>query len=168
MGVLSLLGLKVPAWVYEVVAGILIAALIAGYLEHRGALGEIAKLQKSSVKVQQDAQKEIDRNNTDHAKEVTANEAKTKAAVDAANHLGDALDNSVRQFDAYRRAHPAVASPPGGSAAAGLGECGAQSCSDLAVQLAERGDELARSNGELAAALQGAQRERDALTGLPK
>jgi preprotein translocase subunit SecD len=164
----AIFGSKVGRVIAEIVLAL---ALIGGamlYLEHRGAEKVMAKLEKSSDEVKQQAAKQIATNNADHAAKVKTNEATTQAALDAAHKLGDALDDSVRQFDAYRRAHPAVARSASGPAAAEPGECGTRSCSDIIVFLGQRGDDLARSVAELTAILQGAQRERDSLTGLPK
>lgn len=135
------------------------------YLEHRGATQELAKLQKSSTALIAKAAAEVERETALHAADVEANQEKLNATQAANAALSDALDKRVRDFDAYRRSHPAVQNSAGGPVAASSGECGAQSCADLAVQLAERGNDLARSNGELVAALQAAQRDRDALTG---
>lgn len=161
-------GSKIGRILAEIALGLLLLSCTVLYLEHRGAAKVMAKLEKSSDQVKQDAKDEIDRNNRNHAAEVKTNVDTTKAAVGAANALSAALDLSVRNFDAYRRAHPAVASAGGGSAATGLGECGAQSCGDLASAALQDGDQLTGSNAELSGVLQGCQRERDALTGLPK
>jgi hypothetical protein len=154
-------------------AGVL--ALLAGWMAYErthlideGEARELAKMAKSSQQLLAQAKARIATQDQDHAAFVASNRSQTDVLLKANSTLSDTLDQRVRDFDAYRRAHPDVSRAAGGPAATGAGECGAQSCGDLAVQLARRGNELARSNGELTAALQASQRDRDALTGLPK
>ena len=163
-----LTGISVPTWVMELAVGL---ALLGGgilYFEHRGAREELGKLQVSSAALVAKAEKTIRAETEKHAADNAANLEKLDAANRDNAALGSALDQRVRDFDAYRRAHPDVPRPAGGPAAPVGGECGAQSCSDLAVQLAERGNDLARSVADLTAALQAAERDRDSLTGLPR
>jgi hypothetical protein len=164
----AIFGSKVGRTIAEALLVILIVGAAMLYLEHRGAEREVVKLQKSSATLIAKSNADIAKTNADHAAENTANQEKLHAAVTASNTLSDALDNRVRDFDAYRRAHPAMASPVGGSIAASAGECGARSCGDIAAELAVRGDDLARNSGVLSASLQACQRDRDSLTGLPK
>lgn len=164
----KLFDLNIPQWVIEIIAVLGIAGAAVLYLEHRGATDELAKLKSSSAKLLTKAQAAIDKETQAHAAEVAANQEKTDAALKAYDAVSGMLDDRVRDFDAYRASHPDLPRPAGGPAAAPDRSCGTQSCGDLAVQLAERGNDLARSVGELSATLQSCQRDRDALTGLPK
>lgn len=153
--------------VVEVVAvlGLLGSAVL--YLEYRGAVGELGKLQKSSTKLLAKADEKIKQQTVDHAAFVADNRSTTNALLDRNKSLSDTLDKLVRDSNAYRASHPDVPRPPGGPAAAPARDCGSLSCGDLAVLLAERGNDLFRSSGELDASLRSCQHERDSLTGLP-
>jgi hypothetical protein len=169
VSLLKLIGLGgVPAWVVEAIAIVALSGTVSLYLMHRGAARELAKLHTSSVKLQDKANKDIAQETAAHAADNAANQETLNATLKDYGVLSDTLDQRVRDFDAYRRSHPDVARPAGGSVPAGSGECGTEPCADLAVRLAERGDDLARSVGELAPALQACQRDRDSLNGLPK
>ncbi|MDE2097029.1 MAG: hypothetical protein KGL39_07270 [Patescibacteria group bacterium] len=168
----GLFGLSgIQAKIVEVVAVVLIAvstyAAFALHFEHKGALGELAKLQKSSTELLAKAQRDIQTETAKHAADVKANKETTDAAIAAANALSDALDQRVRDFDAYRASHPDVPRSAGGPDAAGGGECGLISCGELASQALQDANRLARSSADLSAALQSCQRDRDSLTGMP-
>jgi len=163
----KLFGVGIPAWVVEVIA---VLALVGGgilYFEHRGASGELAKLQASSTKLIAKAQGKIAAEAKRHQSDNAANQEKLNDALVSNNDLTTRLASSLRDFEAYRRAHPDVPRPTSGPVAASSGECGARSCGDLAEELAVRGNELAGSVGELSANLSACQRDRDSLTGLP-
>lgn len=155
----------------DLLYGGLIVALLIGFgvfVHHERALGaahEVATLQASSAKLNAAADAKVAAltaaHNQENEENATVREAQLRAGVALSAQLG-----SVRNsFDAYRRSHPDVAGPAGGPAAAGGGECGATSCGDLASQLLQAGSDLARSNADLSAVLQSAQRDRDSLTG---
>ncbi|HEV2178360.1 MAG TPA: hypothetical protein VGU20_31180 [Stellaceae bacterium] len=163
----GLFGIKVPAWLIEAVLAFLLIAGAALYLEHRGAREELAKLQESSTKLLDQAKKDIQTQTDRHTADVKANEGKTDAAIAAANALSDALDQRVRDFDAYRASHPDVPRSSGEPGAAGGGECGLVSCGELAGRALQDGNRLARSVVDLSAELQSCQRDRDSLNGLP-
>lgn len=168
MSILSMIGLGgVPAWVVEGVAILALLGTSILYFEHKGATHELAKLQVSSTELIKQANDHIADLTKTHVADVAANMERRNADLKLVGILSDDLDQRVRDFDAYRRKHPDVARAPGGQQPAGGGECGNRPCSDIIVQLAGRGDELARSNGELAATLQSCQRERDSLVGKP-
>ena len=166
MSLLAAIGIPVPAWAVEIVAVVALLGSGALYFEHKGKEIEIDYLKAESQELIKSAEGQIKSINERHAAEVAANQEKLNAATAANNALADQLDQRVRDFDAYRRAHPAVASTPGVAGPARSGECGAFDCGELAVRLASTGDELARSNGLLVASLQSCQRDRDSLTGL--
>lgn len=163
----SLFGINVPRWVIEAV---LVALVLGGavlYLEHRGAQHELAKLQVSSARVLKQAKDQINAATASYAAAQLTNQEKLHAATAANAALESELTQRVRDFAAYRRAHPDVARSNGAAVATSSGECGARSCGDLAQELAERGTELAGSAGQAAAALESCQRDRDSLTGKP-
>lgn len=161
-------GIKVPAWVIEIVLAALLVGSAALYLEHHGAAGELAKLQKSSAALIESARVEVAKEAAQHAADVQANTEKLNAALAANTDLNTQLAQRVRDFNAYRASHPDVSRPAGGSVTTVNGECGHQSCGDLAGQLAAAGNQLARSVGDLSASLEACQRDRDSLTGLPR
>lgn len=164
----SIFGSKVGRFIAELVLVLALAAAVILHYEHKGATEELGKLTTSSAALVAKANKDIAQETAAHVADVKANQEKTNAAIAANTALSAQLDSRVRDFDAYRRAHPDVPRSSGGPSAAQPGSCGATSCGDLAVQLAERGNDLARSDGELAASLQSCQRDRDSLTGLPE
>lgn len=164
----TLLGSKVGRWIAEaLVIGLLLTAAIL-HFEHKGATEELGKLQTSSTKLIKQANADIVKETAAHAADVKANQEKADAALTANTALALDRDQRVRDFDAYRRAHPDVPRAGSEPAVAGAGECGATSCGDLASRLAKAGNELADSQGQLIATLQSCQRDRDSLTGLPK
>ena len=164
----KMFGISIPAWIIEAV---LIASLATGaylWIEHRGASEELSKLKTSSAALIVKANADIAKETAAHAADVKANQEKLDAALATATIANNALADSVRGFDAYRRQHPDVPRPAGGPVATSGGECGDTSCGDLASRLAKVGDELAASQGQLVATLQSCERDRDSLTGLPK
>lgn len=164
----KLFGSTAGKWIAEILFALLAVGGVVLYLEHRGATQELTKLQKSSAALVQQTEQ---RNALDYDKyqaAATANQEKTNAALSANASLSARLADSVRGFDAYRRAHSPVASPTGAGGATSSGECGSEDCGAVVERLAVRGNELAGSDGALSADLQSCQRDRDALTGEPK
>jgi hypothetical protein len=166
--ILGLFGLNVPAWAVELVAIVAIGCGVYFGLVHKGKAEELAKLQASSAALVH----KITAENLAISKAYAAKQAETQEklnnATAAQNAAVDVLAERVRDFDAYRRAHPDVARPAGPGGAAPAGECGDRPCGEVAVQLAEGGNGLARAVAGLIPALQACQADRDALTGLPK
>lgn len=170
----KLFGLNLPAWVVEVAAAAAIAATALLWFAHHERGIELAKLQKSGRELEAKVEKA-------NAATTAAYEAGSKSnqeKLDAAHHDVDAVssqrDAVASAFALWVRQHPGsnpdpgVARPPGQPAAAGNGECGPRSCADLAVQLVQDGDNLARDLGLVTADLYACQRDRDSLTGLPR
>lgn len=151
--------------------GAAIITLLIGagvFVHHERALGaahELAALKASSDKLNKAADAKVAALTADHNQENEENANIREAQLRAGVALSAQLSSVRNQFDAYRRSHEAVGGAAGGPAAAGSGECGAQSCGDLASQLLQAGSDLARSNADLTAVLQSAQRDRDSLTG---
>lgn len=164
----TIFGSKVGRFIAELLLVLALVGAAVLHFEHKGATEELGKLKTSSVALVAKANAEIAKETTAHAADVKANQEKTDAALVANTALSAQLDSRVRDFDAYRRLHPDVPRAGGVTAATSAGECGATSCGDLVVRLAERGNELADSQGRLVASLQSCQRDRDSLTGLPE
>lgn len=164
----GIFGSKVGRFLAELVLVLILITAVILHFKHEGAKEIIAKLQTSSAQLVAKANTDIAREVSQHQADVKANQEKTDAALAANTALQSDLDQRVRDFDAYRRAHPNVPRAASGSVAALGGECGALSCGDLASALAAAGNELADSQGQLTASLQSCQRDRDSLTGLPK
>lgn len=170
----SLLGLSTTRELRLALCGVVLAAIGAWmayerfHLIDEGEARQLAKMKVSSDKLLATAQANIVKETEAHAADVAANQVKLDEQLKANSVLSDALNKRVRDFDAYRRQHPALAGSPGGPSSASPGECGAISCGDLASQSLQDSDELARSVGELRAVLQSAQRERDSLIGIQK
>jgi hypothetical protein len=164
----SIFGSKLGRFIAEVLAAVALVAIFVLHYEHKGATEELGKLQQSSAALIAKANEDIAKETAAHAADVKANQEKIDEALAANSALGTTLAQRVRDFNAYRAAHPDVPRPSGVSGATGEGSCGATSCGDIAGRLAEAGNELAASVGELTATLQGCQRDRDSLTGLPR
>jgi len=169
VSILALLGLgKVPTWAVELVAVLALVGSGILYFEHKGATHELAKLQVSSTKLLASANATIKQETDKHAQDVANNQSMLATELAANDALRGQLDQRLRDFDAYRRAHPNVPRPAPGPTAPVAGECGARSCGDVVEELAMRGDQLAADAADVSAALRSCQRDRDALTGLPK
>lgn len=161
-------GSKLGKWFIEIALVLVLIFGIRAYLLHEGSSGELDKLKVSSAALIIKAEQNIQTETAAHAADVKANQEKTNAALAANATLQSQLTQRVRDFDAYRAGHPDVPRAGGGPVATSTGECGAQSCGDLASRLATVGNELAATQGALVATLQSCQRDRDSLTGLPK
>lgn len=164
----KLFGSTLGKWIAEALVVLIAVVALVYHFEHKGAAEELGKLQKSSATLITKANAQIAANTKQYQAAQAANQEKTNAALAANTTLQSQLTDSVRQYDAYRRAHSAVASTTGASGAAQPGECGPEDCGSVIARLAVRGNELAGSVGALSADLQSCQRDRDALTGLPK
>ena len=164
----SLWGSTLGKWAIEIALAVALIFGVHAYLIHEGKVEELDKLKASSAALITKATADIAKETAAHAADVKANQEKLDAALATATVTNNALADSVRGFDAYRRQHPDVPRPAGGPVAASGGECGDTSCGDLASRLAKVGDELAASQGQLVATLQSCERDRDSLTGLPK
>lgn len=163
----GMLGITVPKWVIELVLAALLALFLVAHFEHVGAAKELASLQKSSAALIAKAQTQISNDAARYTSAQKVNQEKTDEATTRVTALQSELAASVRQYEAYRRSHPDVSRPAGGSQPASAGAAGPDARDAIIVRLAERGNELAGSVGELSAQLQSCQRDRDALTGLP-
>lgn len=163
----GMLGISVPKWVIEAALALLLGLFLIAHFEHVGAARALAKLQKSSAALIAKAQTQIAHDTQQYSAAQKANQEKTDEATTRVTALQSELAASVQQYQAYRRSHPDVSRPAGGSQPASAGAAGPDQRDAIIVRLAERGNELAGSVGELSVQLQSCQRDRDALTGLP-
>jgi hypothetical protein len=164
----AVFGSKIGRIIAEIVLALIATAALVLHFEHKGAAAELGRLKASSTELIEKVRAANDADTKQYQAAVAASQEKANAAIAARATLQSQLANSVRQFDAYRHSHPAVAGAGGPGSAAGSGECGSQDCGAVAEGLAVRGNELAGSLGAVSADLQSCQRERDALTGEPK
>lgn len=164
----AIFGSKVGRLLAEIAFALIVIFGAYHYVEHKGAAAEIGKLQAASAQLVTSVTQHNAADTKQYEAAGVANQEKTNAALAANASLSTRLADSVRDFDAYRRAHPGVASTTGADGAAQPGECGLEDCGAVVERLAVRGNELAGSTGQLSADLQSCQRDRDALTGEPK
>ncbi len=164
----ALFGSKVGRVLAEILFGLILAAALVLHFEHEGAKQALAKMQASSAELVQTVTRQNAQTTAQYEAAVAANQEKTHEAQASVATLQSRLADSVRQYDAYRSAHPDVAGAAGAGGAAQPGECGPEDCGALVERLAVRGNELAGSVGDLSADLQSCQRDRDALTGQPR
>lgn len=170
----KLLGINLPAWIVEVAAVLAIGTAGLGWFAHHERGIELAKLQRSSEQAKAQAAKQIADIKAAHAAADQANQEKLDEAHNDVAAVSAQRDGVATAFAQWVRQHSggsangAVARPPGQPEAASDGGCGPRSCADLAVQLVQDGDDLARDLGNVSADLQACRRDRDSLTGLPK
>lgn len=158
----------------EIVAVLAIVGGAVGWFAHHERGIEVEKLHKSGTELEAKVEKANAATTGAYNAGVQSNQEK----VDEAHHqVAEATakrDAVAADFAKWVQQHPSgnpnagVARTGGQSTAAGNGECGSRSCADLAIQLVHDGDNLARDLGLVTADLQGCQRDRDSLTGLPK
>ena len=161
--------IPVKDWIY---AGLGVALLAFGgyeihHLKAEGAAHEVAALQKSSAELTAKAVA----HNAEIGKAYVASAAKItgdlNAQIDIANaqHTSDA--QRLRDYDTYRRQHPAVASTgsPGGAPVAGTSSAGQGE--DFVSELGLAGVSLADSLRDVNAALSACTADRNSLTGKP-
>lgn len=137
------------------------------YERHKGATVELAKMKSSSDALLAAANAKIATLTADHAKQVAAiigvidNERKANAVSSASDA------ERLREYDAYRRQHPAVASAGGGPANQGAGANSAGQGEDFVSELGQAGVSLAGALRDSGTALNACTVERDGLTGKP-
>lgn len=135
------------------------------YERHKGAATELVKLKSSSDALLKTANAKIAILTADHAKQVAAiigvidNERKANAAQSASD------SDRLREYDAYRRQHPAVASTGGGPKDQGSGDGVAIGDDAILSSLEQVAGKLADSARTGETALNACMAERDGLTG---
>lgn len=156
-------------WVYLS----LILALLGGFgaytihERHLGAAHEITVLKKSSDELQAKAAAHVIQVAKAYSTASTANEEKLNAQLKAASDQHDSDAQRLREYDAYRRSHPAVASAPnaGGVVAAGGSSASSDEHELESLELVALG--LATAGREVSAALTACVADRNSLTGKP-
>lgn len=154
-------------WIY---LSLIIAVLIGFgsytiHERHVGAAKEVAALTKSSDELNRKADAKIVKLNTEHATQVATIigviDNERKANVSAA--ASDA--QRLREYDAYRRSHPAVGSPASGPGDQSGRGGSADSTDDILQRLELVGLQLAAANRLAKTALTSCMIERESLTG---
>jgi hypothetical protein len=164
---LALIPLK--DWIY----GGIIVAILAGfgwYTVHERDLGkasEVAALKKSSDELQAKAAAHVAQVAKAYSTASTVNLENLNAQLKAASDQHDSDAQRLREYDAYRRTHPAVASAQTGS---GFGSAGSQSSNGYDEQFASLEQvalQLATAGREVNASLAACMADRTTLTGKP-
>lgn len=161
LGLLSLTTVKEWFW-----GGLVVAmGILALHVYHAGERHEVAALAAQSAKLVAQAQAQLEAQQADYNKQLGTLQERLNATIqaDTAQHTLDA--QRLRDFDAYRRAHPDVPSPSGGQGAGGNGAGGAQPGGDVFERLGSVALELADAVRAEARALNACVAERNALTG---
>lgn len=165
--ILSLVPLK--DWIY----GGIIVALLAGFgvytvhERHLGAAHEVAALQKSSAALQAKAQEHIIEVAKAYTDSFNANEEKLNAQLQAASDQHDSDAQRLRDYDAYRSAHSAVARAANAPATPVSGASGTDDLEQRIASLEQVALSLADADRQIEAALAACIRDRDSLTGKP-
>jgi hypothetical protein len=168
--VLALFSLiPIKDWVYS---GIIIA-ILAGfgwYTIHERDIGkadEVAALQKSSQALQAKAAAHVAQVAKAYSTASSVNLENLNAQLKAASDQHDSDAQRLREYDAYRRAHPAVASAQTGSGAGSSGGSGTIEDDGRFASLEQVALQLATAGREVSAALSACMADRNALTGKP-
>jgi len=156
-------------WVYLS----LILALLGGFAAYTiherriGAAHEATALKKSSDELQAKAAAHVAQVAKAYAESSTANEENLNAQLKAASDQHDSDAQRLREYDAYRRSHSAVASAQAGSGAGSQGGSGAGEDVDQLGSLEQVALGLATAGREVNAALTACMADRNSLTGKP-
>lgn len=158
----------------EITAVLAIAGGAVGWFAHHERGVELAKLKKSGTELEAKVEKANAATTAAYQAGVQSNQEKVDAAHNDVAKASAERDAVAAAFTQWVRQHPSsnansgVARPGGQPAPAGNGECGSRSCAELAIQLVQDGDNLARDLGLVTTDLYACQRDRDSLTGLPR
>lgn len=165
----ALLAKLVPIrdWIY---LGIFVA-MVAGFFYYRHSLivegehTEAAAVQVASNKAIAAANIQIAQLTKDHENAVAKIQVATTAQLQAVAVQHDSDLERLREYDAYRRAHPAVQSVPSGSGNQAAGNGGAVTDDDRLSSLEQVGLGLATAVNTGRVALNACMKERDDLVG---
>ena len=163
--ILSLIPLK--DWIY----GAIIVALITFYnvhvhnLETQAAAHEVAALKISSDKLQQAAAKQVTQTAADYAASLSTIKGNLDEQVKVAATQHDSDAQRLRDYDAYRRQHPALGSTAGGPGSPASGAGSTISVDDVLGSMEQAGLSLATAVRLDSSALAACMADRDALTG---
>ena len=139
---------KLPQWALElIVIGVLVAGFGAtpctsGII---GAAHEIAALKASSDKLLASTQKQIAQLTTQHAADTAKILGKLHDEQNRNAMLADSDASRLREFDAYRRAHPALGSTAGKPGTVASGTASAPDVGELSQRLEQVAGELANA-----------------------
>jgi hypothetical protein len=164
---LALIPLK--DWIYLS----LIAALLGGFAAYTihernlGAAHEVATLKKSSDELQAKAAAHVAQVAKAYSTASTVNLENLNAQLKAASDQHDSDAQRLREYDAYRRAHPAVASAQTGSGIGVSGGSGTSEDDGRFASLEQVALQLATAGREVNSSLSACMADRDALTGKP-
>lgn len=161
-----------PTLQAKLIAGALLLLVLAGafgtytyHERHVGAEAKVEQLKMSSAKLIQKADEQIAANNSTHAAVVAAikETADAQHQIDTARNASDA--DRLREYDAYRRLHPAVGSPASGQGNPSAGGSGVVGDGDRLTSLEQVALDLAVAGRSSLSALKSCTVERDSLTG---
>jgi hypothetical protein len=154
-------------WLY---LGAFIALIGAGVYErthliNEGKAKEIVSLKKSSDSLNAAADAKVAQLTADHVKEVADLQEKFDEQQRASSLQSASDSDRLREYDAYRRSHPAVQSASSGPAAAGARTGSDSQVDSIAIRMEEVALGLADADRETLNALQSCMIERDSVTG---
>ena len=159
--------IPVKDWIY----GGIIVAILAGfgwYTVHErniGAAHETAALKASSDKLQAAAQKQIAQLTTQHAADTAKILGNLHDEQNRNAMLSDSDARRLRQFDAYRRAHPALGSTAGKPGTVASGTASTPDVGELTQRLEQVAGELANATRAASSTLSACMADRDSITG---
>jgi hypothetical protein len=155
----------------DLVYGALIVALLAFGIYERhhliaeGEQHELAALKLSSGRLQAAAQKQVAATAADYANTLSTVKENLDAQIKTASAQHDSDARRLRDFDAYRSQHPALASAPAGQGPVGQGSSSPSSNEHELASLEQVASGLADAGREVSIALTACVNERAALTG---
>lgn len=161
-----------PTLQAKLIAAALLLLVLAGafgtytyHERHVGAEAKVEQLKMSSAKLIQKADEHIAALNSTHAAAVAAilETAHAQHETDLLQHTSDA--DRLREYDAYRRSHPAVASASSGPGNQSAGSVSVVTDDDRLTSLEQVALGLATAGRDSQSALKSCTVERDSLTG---
>jgi hypothetical protein len=135
------------------------------HLKAEGAAKEVTALQVSSAKLTAAAQKQVQETATNYASTLVTVKENLDGQVKAAATQHDIDAQRLREYDAYRRQHPAVASAGTGPSGQSAGSTSAGSDEPRLASLEQVALGLADGGREVSIALTSCVKERESLTG---
>ena len=157
----------------DIFYGALIIALLlfgwheVNHLKAEGATKEVAALKISSDKLVAQEAAHVALVAKTYAAAAANTQGKLDAQIQANTALASNDANRVREYNAYRSQHPAMASAGGTVGSSGQGTGSASQSEDFAGELGQAGVSLADALRDSNAALGACMKDRDDLTGKP-
>jgi len=154
-------------WVYS---GVIVALIAFGVYERNhlideGEQRETAAVQAASEKAEAAAEAKIVNLNVQHAAEVASVKGALNVQLQTVSAQHDADAQRLREYDAYRAAHPAMASAQARSGTANAGAAGGVGDDDRLSSLEQVALGLATAGARVNAALTACMADRDGLDG---